>query len=308
MSDFVAPGWSAYIALVTLLSIIACAALLANYSKRKVTVKPENTGHVWDQDLAEYNNPLPRWWIWLFYITIVFGLVYIVLYPGLGSFAGLYGWSSQKQYENEDAKAQAQYGPIFAKFQKDSVTTLAVNPEARQIGQRLFLTYCSQCHGSDAGGSRGFPNLRDNDWLWGGEPEKIKETIMNGRTGMMPPMGPTLGEAGVKEVANYVLALSGAKHDAALADKGKQNFTTICAACHGPDGKGNQALGAPNLTDKIWLYGGSEKTIIETITKGRTGQMPAHKNTLGEAKVHLLAAYVYGLSRPDEIAKTQPER
>jgi cytochrome c oxidase cbb3-type subunit III len=305
MSDFVAGGWSFYIALVTLVSIVACAALLATYSKRKVMVKPEQTGHIWDQDLAEYNNPLPRWWIWLFYSTIVFALVYLALYPGLGSFAGLWGWSSQQQYQSEDAKAQALYGPIFAKFQKDDVKTVAANAEGRQIGQRLFLTYCSQCHGSDAGGSRGFPNLRDGDWLWGGEPDKIKKTILNGRTGMMPPMGPTLGEAGVKEVANYVLALSGNKHDAALAEKGKQNFATICAACHGPEGKGNQALGAPNLTDKIWLYGGSEATIIETITKGRTGQMPAHKDSLGEAKVHLLAAYVYGLSHPDAVAATQ---
>lgn len=296
MNDFVNGGWSVFIAVVSVVSILSCAVLLWKNGKQRVSAKPEQTGHVWDEDLAEWNNPLPRWWVGLFYLTIVLALVYLMFFPGLGTFAGILGWSSQKQYEAEDAKAQARYEPIFAKFMKQDIKTIATTPEAHKMGQRLFLTYCSQCHGSDAKGSRGFPNLTDSDWLWGGEPEKIRETILNGRAGVMPPMGPSLGEAGVKAVANYVLSLSGSKHDAALAEKGKESFTTICAACHGADGKGSQALGAPNLTDKIWLYGGSEATLIQTITKGRTGQMPAHRATLGPAKTHLLAGYVYGLS------------
>jgi cytochrome c oxidase cbb3-type subunit 3 len=188
------------------------------------------------------------------------------------------------------------YDPIFNKFLKQDLKAVAADPEAKQMGQRLFVTYCSQCHGSDAGGARGFPNLGDKDWLYGGDPETIKASIMNGRTGIMPPHGPVLGDAGVKEVANYVFSLSGKSHDANLAAAGKPKFEQICAACHTPAGTGMQALGAPNLTDKVWLYGSSEATVIETITKGRNGVMPAWKDFLGEAKVHLLAAYVYGLS------------
>lgn len=297
MSDFVSGFWSYYIALLTLASVIGCGVLLWAYRSKPTTgQKVELHGHVWDEDLQEWNNPLPRWWSWLFYITIIFALVYLALYPGLGSYAGAFGWSSKNQYDDEVAKAEQEYGPIFNKFLQQDVKAVAADPAARQIGQRLFLTYCSQCHGSDATGSRGFPSLRDSDWLYGGEPDNVKASIMNGRNGVMPPMAAAIGgDAGVKEVANYVLSLSGEKHDAALAEKGKEKFA-VCAACHGPDGKGNPAIGAPNLTDKVWLYGKSEKTITETITNGRNNVMPAWKDFLGEAKVHLLAAYVYGLS------------
>lgn len=306
MSDFVSGFWSYYIALITLAGVIGCALFLrSNRTGRQAKGEPvDTTGHVWDEDLKEWNNPLPRWWSWLFYITIIFALVYLALYPGLGSYSGAFGWSSQKQYHDEVAKAEQEYGPIFNKFLQQDLRAVAANPEARQMGQRLFLTYCSQCHGSDATGGRGFPNLTDNDWLYGGEPETIKTTIMNGRNGVMPPMADAIGgDAHVEEVANYVLSLSGEKHDAVLAEKGKEKFA-VCAACHGPDGKGNQAIGAPNLTDRIWLHSASQhnvelikRSIIETITKGRNNVMPSWKDFLGEAKVHLLAAYVYGLSQ-----------
>lgn len=299
MADFVSGFWGPYIALITLVSVIGCAVFLKAMSIRRLAPgeKVATTGHVWDEDLAEYNNPLPRWWAWLFYITVFFALAYLAYYPGLGIFNGIGGWSSQGQYQQEMAKAEATYGPLFNKYLQMDLKAVAADPEALQMGQRLFLTYCSQCHGSDAKGARGFPNLTDNDWLYGSDPETIKASIRDGRNGMMPPMAAAVGgEQGAKEVANYVLSLSGRPHDAQLAAAGKEKFAA-CAACHGPDGKGNQAIGAPNLTDNVWLYGSSEAAIMETITKGRSGQMPAQKDKLSEAKIHLLAAYVYSLAR-----------
>jgi cytochrome c oxidase cbb3-type subunit III len=297
MSDFTSGFWSPYIAAVTVVSILACALLLWKLSSRKLSEGEQagTTGHVWDDDLTELNNPLPNWWRWLFYITIVFSLVYLAMYPGLGSFAGLFNWSSKSQYEDERSAAQQRFGPLFDAYLARDIKTVATDPRAHEMGNRLFLTYCAQCHGSDAGGSKGFPNLRDGDWLYGGEPDAIKTSIATGRFGLMPPMGPALGPDGVKQVAHYVLSLSGSKHDAALAGQGKTKFV-VCAACHGAEGKGNTQLGAPNLTDQIWLYGGDEATIIETITSGRSHSMPAHGEFLGEGKVHVLAAYIYGLS------------
>ncbi|HET7763981.1 MAG TPA: cytochrome-c oxidase, cbb3-type subunit III [Burkholderiales bacterium] len=304
MSDFTSGFWEWYVGVISVVSILACAVLLKSMSTHRVSGEAETTGHIWDEDLGEYNHPLPQWWIWLFYITIVFSLVYLLLYPGLGSYAGSFKWTSAGQYEAEVKGAEELYGPLYQKFASQDLRALALDPEARAVGQKLFLNHCAQCHGSDAAGGKGFPNLTDHDWLYGGEPETIKASIMNGRNGVMPALGPTLGEPGVLDAANYVLSLSGAKHDPERAARGKQTFSTICSACHGPDAKGNQALGAPNLTDNIWEYGGSLADIVETITKGRginaltPGQsaMPAHKDSLGEAKVHILAAYVYGLS------------
>jgi len=300
MSDFMHEAWSIYIAVITVVSIIACAVLLKSLSTRRI-VKGEQvgtTGHKWDEDLEEWNNPLPRWWIWLFYITIVFSLVYLVLYPGLGSFKGYYGWSSTGQYQEEQKRAAATFGPVFERYLKQDIQTVAADPAAREIGQRLFLNYCAQCHGSDAGGSRGFPSLRDNVWLYGGEPENIRTSITSGRQGVMPPMGAAIGgDEAVRDVAQYVLKISGRTHDSLRAFRGEAKFKTVCAACHGPEGKGNPQIGAPNLTDEVWLHGGSEAWIIETITKGRTSVMPTHKDFLDEGKIHLLTAYVYGLSR-----------
>ncbi len=309
MADFTSEFWSVYVAMLTLLGIAGCAILLWAQSKAKVVVstegKMETTGHTWDEGLAELNNPMPRWWMWMFYITIVFGLGYLVLYPGLGSYAGKLGWRSTGAYEEELKKADKEYGPLFAKYQKMDLKAVAADPQAHAIGERLFLTYCAQCHGSDARGNKGFPNLTDNDWLYGGAPETIETTILGGRTGMMPPMGAAVGSAkDVENVANYVLSLSNSAHDPIKAAFGKEKFGA-CAACHGPDGRGNQAIGSANLTDKIWLYGGSKETIMETINKGRTNTMPTFKEFLGEAKVHLLAAYVWSLSNDKSTVAQQ---
>lgn len=311
MSDFTSDFWAWYVGAITVISVLACAVLLYASTTAQVVKdgQPDTTGHTWDEDLSEWNNPLPRWWMWMFYITIVFGLAYVVLYPGLGNYAGVLGWTSTGQFDDEQKQATVQYGPMFDKYLQQDIVKVAADPEARAIGQRLFLNNCAQCHGSDAGGGKGFPNLRDNDWLYGGDPETIKASITNGRNGVMPPLGGAMGgDDGVKDVANYVLSLAGRTHDELRAARGKSKFSTICAACHGPDGKGNKALGSPNLTDDIWLYGGSESTIMETINKGRganmvaagVSTMPAHKDVLGEAKIHVLAAYVYSLSQPDK--------
>lgn len=303
MSDFTSDFWGVYVSVISIVSIIACGVLLKMNSVRKVaTSQMETTGHVWDEDLMEYHRPLPQWWIWLFYITIVFALIYLVLYPGLGRFAGTYKWSSVGQYEDEMKQADAEFGPRFSKYASQDIRQVAADPEARAMGRKLFLVYCSQCHASDARGSWGFPNLTDNDWLWGGAPEVIETTISGGRNGVMPAFGPVLGEEGVKDAANYVRSLSGLPHDATRAARGKAKFSETCSACHGPDAKGNQQLGAPNLTDKVWIYDSREETLIEGITKGHNDVMPSHKEFLGPAKVHLLAAYVWSLSNSDAKA------
>ena len=307
MADFTSGFWSVAIAVITIASILGCALLLFIQSKHP-TARTDTTGHVWDETLAEYNNPLPRWWMWLFYITVVFALVYLAFYPGLGAFRGVLGWSSQQQFEAEMAAANERFGPLYEKYAKMDLRAVAADPQAREMGQRLFLNNCAQCHGSDAGGSRGFPNLRDNDWLYGGAPEQIKASIAQGRNGIMPPLGAAVGSSeDVKDVAAYVLSLSGRTHDSLRAQRGKSKFEAVCAACHGQDGKGNIMLGAPNLTDNVWLYGGTEAAIIETITKGRSGVMPAHQDTLGEAKVHLVAAYVLSLQPQQEPSAQEPK-
>jgi cytochrome c oxidase cbb3-type subunit 3 len=295
-TQFTSGFWDVYIALLTVVSIVACAVFLKSQSVRRAPGEVGTTGHTWDEDLEEYNNPLPRWWSWLFYITIVFGLGYLVLYPGLGSWKGVLGWTEVGQYQKETELAAKQFGPLYDKFAAMDIEALAKNPEALAVGQKLFLNNCAQCHASDGGGSRGFPNLTDRDWLYGGDPKTIEATIANGRNGVMPPFGEALKSEDIKDVAHYVMSLSGGAADSIRVARGRETFANICAACHGPEGKGNPALGAPNLTDKIWLHGSGEARIIETVTRGRTSQMPAHKGTLGEAKVKLLAAYVLSLS------------
>jgi cytochrome c oxidase cbb3-type subunit III len=300
MADFTSEFWSVYVAVLTLLGIAGCALLLWAQSKAKIEIpadgKAESTGHTWDDGLTELNNPMPRWWMWLFYITIVFSLAYLVLYPGLGSYAGKLNWQSAGEYQSELKHADAEFGPIFAKYQQQDIKTVAADPQARAVGERLFMTYCAQCHGSDARGNKGFPNLTDKDWLYGGEPDVIKTTIMNGRNGVMPPMGAAVGsDKDIENVAHYVKSLSDSAHDPIKAVFGKAKFGA-CVACHAADGHGNPALGAPNLTDKIWLHGGSVDTVMETVRKGRNNTMPSFKDFLGEAKVHVLAAYVWSLS------------
>jgi len=306
MSDFTSDFWGLYIAVLTVVSIVACGWLLLAMSRTRAPMKgqpggADTTGHTWDDDLAEYNNPLPRWWLWLFWITLVFSIVYLALYPGLGNVKGVWGWSSTGQYQREVEAVNKVVMPLYEKFLQQDLEQVAADAQARGMGERLFLNQCAQCHGSDAGGGKGFPSLRDEEWLYGGEPDKIKESILNGRRGVMPPLGAALGDEGVKNVVHYVRSLSGLAHDGLKAQLGKPLFAANCAACHGPEGKGMQALGAPDLTNKVWLYGSSEKEIEYGIVNGRnvTGEsmpMPAHKDLLGEAKVHLLAAYVWGLS------------
>lgn len=301
MADFTNGFWNIWIIVLTVLGIVGCTLLLWQQSNWKVKKGEEKaagstTGHVWDEDLTELNNPLPRWWMWLFYLTIFFSVGYLVAYPGLGNLPGTLGWRSTGEHDADVKAAEAKYGPLFNHYLKQDLKVVAGDSQAHAIGERLFLTYCAQCHGSDARGNKGFPNLTDNDWLHGGTPEIIKETIMKGRHGVMPPMAAAVGtDKDVDNVANYVLSLSDSTHDPIKAELGKSKFAA-CMACHGPGGVGNQALGAPNLSDKIWLYGGSIDTIKETINKGRDNTMPAFGEFLGEPKVHVLAAYVWSLS------------
>lgn len=295
--DFTSSFWPLFISAITVLGILGCALLLWLTNKTKVQASQDmSTGHVWDGDLREMNNPLPRWWVWLFIITIVFSVAYLIIYPGMGSYQGKLGWTQVGQFEAEMAKAEQVTKPLYDKFMAMSVQEVAADEQAVAIGGRLFLNNCAQCHGSDARGSKGFPNLTDNDWLHGGEPENIKTTLVNGRMGMMPPMAAMVGsEDDVRNVANYVLSLSGSEHDAARAELGKEKFM-VCAACHGPEGKGNQMMGAPNLTDGIWLHGAGEKNIMAMINNGKTNQMPAQADKLSEAQIHVLTGYVWGLS------------
>ena len=303
MSDFVNEFWNWYVILGVLVSILACGVVLwmqsIHHPSHEQTT--DTTGHVWDETLEEFNNPLPKWWMWLFYATVVFALIYAVLYPTLGGFQGVFGWSTAGEHQKEVKSVEDKVKPLFDNYLKMDLKAVAADQKAMEMSGRLYQTYCMQCHGATAQGSRdqGFPNLTDADWQWGGEPAQIVETITNGRMGMMPAYGGNPdaigGEAGAKEVANYVRSLSGLSNDSALSAKGKTKYETVCSACHGQDGKGMQALGAPNLTDKSWLYGSSEAKIVETITQGRANQTPPWKDFLGEAKIHLLSAYILNL-------------
>lgn len=300
MSDFFNPSfWTFYISLGSLGGIAWLIYLLVSSSKTKAPKEGEtvkSTGHAWD-GIEELNNPLPFWWVAMFYITIVFGLVYLVLFPGLGTVKGVLGWTSATEHSEEVESAAKKYEPLYKKYASIPIAELALNEKANQTGGRLFANYCAICHGSDGRGAKGFPNIADNDWLYGGSTEQIKTTIMNGRNGNMPAWKAVIGEQGVKEVTSYVLSLSGREAPQAEVSAGKQIFSTNCAACHQADGKGMFALGAPNLTDGIWLYGASRSFIEESIANGRTGIMPAHKELLGEEKAHILAAYVYSLNQ-----------
>jgi cytochrome c oxidase cbb3-type subunit 3 len=298
------PLASTLVAAATLLNIGAILWLLW-WTRKDRTGKPqtETTGHVWDDDLREYNNPLPRWWLGLFLITVAFGLVYLAIYPGLGNFPGVKGWSQEEQYRRQSEQAEALLAKTFARFEPQDLTTLVQDPEALRVGRNLFLNNCAACHGSDGRGAPGFPNLADNDWLWGGTPEAIMESIRNGRTGTMMAWQPVIGRAAVEDVLAYVMSLSGRKLPAGDVTAGKKTFEQLCSACHGMDGKGNQQLGAPNLTDHIWLHGGSVAAVRETIANGRQGQMPAHLDRLGETRTKLIAAYVLslgGAEQPEE--------
>ncbi len=302
MSDFFHSGWSIFVAAATIISLVWCLWLLFVASKREVMANDNTTGHVWDVDLKEMNNPLPRWWLWLFVITVIFAGIYLALYPGLGKFPGTLGWSSVGQYKSEQQRAQEQITQIFAKFKGKSAEELAKDSQAMGIGERLFGNNCAQCHGSDARGSKGFPNLTDGDWQWGGTHADIIATLTNGRVGVMPPMAAAVGTAeDVRNVANYVLSLSGSAHNSAAAQLGKPKFA-VCAACHGAEGKGMTALGAPNLTDKVWLHGWGENAIVAMINNGKNNIMPAFGERLNADQIHVLAAYVLSMSQTSAVA------
>lgn len=294
--------WSLWVIVIVVINIGGSLWLLL--ANRKVEVRgeqalsnePPTTGHIYD-GIQEYDNPLPGWWFKMFILTVVFSVVYLALYPGMGNFKGYLGWTSTGQWQEEVDDADKKYGPLFAKYSETPIEELALNPEVLKMGGRLFANNCSVCHGSDGRGAYGFPNLADNDWLYGGSPEQIKTTITNGRQGAMAAWGGIIGEAGVSDAANYVFSLSGRDHDAASAERGQKIFMTYCIACHGPEGKGNHDLGAPNLTDKTWLYGSSPELVKHTIRSGRNGNMPAQGELLTADKIHLLTAYVYSLSR-----------
>ncbi len=305
-SGFLAPGWAWFVAIVTMLSLAACLWILrANSTKKAESAEVKLHGqNEWD-GLREYDNPLPKWWSNLFYITVFFALGYLLLYPGLVVTNGLLGWSTSSSYRDEVNLVKAETDPIFDAYAKQDVQTVSVDNGALKIGARLFQTYCVQCHGTDMRGSKGFPNLVDNDWLYPGTPEGIKTTLLEGRNGVMPAFASVLKPDQIVDAAQYVLSLSGRSTAPDAVPRGDVTFKQLCVACHGADGKGNLALGAPNLTDSIWLYGGSLATIVETLNKGRQGHMPAQKDTLGEARVHILAAYVYAQSQAQ--AQSQPQ-
>ena len=318
--------WSLWIIVITVGTLVGCAILLTWCAKDKMGVEEgEDMGHEYD-GIRELNNPLPKWWTYLFVSTFVFAAVYLALFPGLGNFKGFLNWQSSdqtvrtleeskeaiaraqenkqlNQYAKELDDADAYFGEAFRALAHNAdglrpIPEIAQDPEAIKVGQRLFLQNCSQCHGSDARGQTGFPNLTDNAWLYGGEPAAIVTTIMQGRIGQMPAWKDALGEQGVQEVVSYTLSLSGRKVNAREAEAGKARFV-VCAACHGTDGKGNPAVGAPDLTDQDWLFGDSRAAVTETVMNGRSGVMPAWKDILGEDKVQLVAAYVWSLSNSD---------
>lgn len=292
--------WNWYVIIITIVTILGCFWLLQwtkGVSNRDEEGDTGTTGHVWDEDLVELNNPLPKWWLNLFYITIAFAGIYLVLFGGLGNIGGVLGWSQEGQYEQEMQTATEAQEVIFARYREMDSEALIADTDAKATGQRLFANNCSMCHGSDGRGARGFPNLADNDWLYGGSFETIMQTLENGRAGAMPVMVGGLDDKAIGELVVYVQSMSGQKADPELAAAGKKNFDMLCIACHGVDGSGNQALGSPRLNDDIWLYGGDPDSIRETLVNGRNGMMPNFKDTLSVDQRRLITAYVMGLSR-----------
>lgn len=304
--DFVSEFWHYYIAAIVIGGILFNLWVLSSQTTKKLEVgeQAELMAPTWDGDLQELNNPLPRWWMWLFYGTIVFAIAYLVLFPGFGKYEGTLGWTSFQEWKDDKDKVDAEFDKVMAPFKSQDLMAVAADPTAKQMGQNLYMTYCSQCHGSSGQGGSGFPNLTDNQWLFGGTPDDVKSSIANGRIAEMPG-GLAGDEQGAKEVANYVLSLGGKPHDADLASAGKEKYAA-CAGCHGEDGKGIAAAGFPNITDDAWQYGGTVAAIAESIVKGRKGGMPAQLEILGENKVHLLSAYVWGLGGGQKPAPAAP--
>ncbi len=303
-------AWSWYVIAIVVLNIVGCVWLLWWTAKRRPgDPKPEDTSHVWDGDLTEYNKPLPKWWINLFYITIVFSIGYLVWYPGFGNFAGTSGWTSAGEHDADKARRDAQLEETFRIYAGKPLDQLAHDPQAREIGRSIFANTCAACHGSSAQGATGYPNLTDDIWNWGGEPERILATVLDGREGVMPPLGTVLtgigGDVAITQTAAYVRALRTADVAQTLrtdqmAAIGQKYFDSLCIACHGPDGKGNHDLGAPDLTARGSMYPNTLDSIRTTIIDGRHGTMPAHRGLLGETRSRLVAAYVWSLSNAPE--------
>jgi cytochrome c oxidase, cbb3-type, subunit III len=298
MNDFVSSFWSYWIAIIAVGGVLFCLALLFSqraWLKREID-KVQDTGHVWDGDLTELNNPIPRWWTVMFLLLCAAGLSIFYLFPALGFGNGATGYSAAREVRENQLALQEQIKPVFARYAQMPFEEVAKDASAREIGQRLFLNNCAQCHGSDARGAQSFPNLTDSDWLWGGSPERIIQTITEGRHGMMPAWSAQVSAAQASDIAQYVRSLSGLAHDALRVVPGRRLFETYCVACHGAEGKGNPEMGAPNLTDNTWLHGSSEASIVNTILNGRQNVMPAQKGVLTEDQIRLLAAWVWGLS------------
>lgn len=289
-------GWTLFVIVLVAVQVVG-AAWLIFWSSRQGT-DDATTGHVWDGDVVEGNNPLPRWWLGLFWLTIAFALVYVALYPSFGSFS-LFGWSQTNQYEQEVERAEEVYAPLFASFAAKPIEELARDPAALRAGRNLFVNNCAACHGSDARGARGYPNLTDEEWNYGGDPAQIFATIKGGRMGVMPAFGAGIAVEQRELLADYVTHLAGRNVDAARVEQGKALFTTNCSACHGLNGEGNPLLGAPKLANEIWLHGSGRNVIFDVITNGRMSQMPAQEAILGADRVHVLAAYVHSLSKPE---------
>jgi cytochrome c oxidase cbb3-type subunit III len=302
--------WSWFIAILVAINIVGCVWLLWWTARRRPgDPAADSTSHYWDEDITEYNKPMPRWWINLFYLTIVFSVGYLVWYPGFGRFEGVGGWTSAGQHDADRADAQARMDTALARFDDRPLGELARDPQALAHGRSVFANHCATCHGSDARGARGFPNLADGSWNWGGDADSILASVLHGRQAMMPPLGAALGsEQAISETAVYVQSLAGGRVDPSLAAAGKQRFANLCAACHGVDGRGNAALGAPNLADGVWLYGGDFDTLRQTIRDGRMGQMPAHEPLIGTRRSRLVAAWVYSLSQPVDGAAASGSR
>ena len=289
--------WSWYVIAGTVLTLVGCFWLIVWTNRQRASDDEiaEAESHVWDENVRELNNPLPMWWLWLFVITVVWSVGYLVYYPGFGSYGGMSGWSQETQYSAEVAAAEAEYGPMFAAYGAMSVEQLVNDEEALSIGFSLYQNYCSQCHGSTAQGARGFPNLTDDVWLWGGTPAAIEQSILHGRSGVMPPLNAVFGsEEAIDEMIRYVQAMPDGLDTSSPAHT---RYMQLCVACHGPTGEGMTALGAPSLVDDSWLYGSSPTEIRKTIVEGRNGVMPAHADLIGTDRARILAAYVYSLSR-----------
>jgi len=306
MNDFSHAFFGYFIAFIALGGIAWCLWLLFT-QRRWLSIRPsgvpvEDTGHVWDEDLTELNNPVPRWWTWMYLLLCLFALGYLLLMPGLGMFQGVLGYTTAGEVRRHQAQLAEQVKPVYARYVDMAVPDIAADPAARQIGERLFLNTCAQCHGSDARGARSFPNLTDTDWMHGGTPDTIEQTITHGRHGIMPPWKGTIDPAAASDAAHYVRSLSNLAADPLKIFRGRRTYETYCVACHGVDGKGNQALGAPNLTDSTWLYGSSEATIVQTILEGRDNRMPAHDAVLTPEQIKILTAWVWGLSNSTPAA------